>query len=203
MQKIAIVQYNAGNIQSVRYALGRLGLEGVLSDDPAVLRRADKVIFPGVGEASSAMAYLRARGLDGVLRELEQPVLGICLGLQLFCRHSAEGDTPCLGIFQENVARFAVSDKKPENGVDKIPQIGWNSLTGLQGTLFDGIAEGSFVYFVHSYRADCGADTIATTDYLGPFSAALQRHNFYAVQFHPEKSGAVGQRILENFLFKC
>jgi glutamine amidotransferase len=225
---IAIVKYNAGNIQSVRFALERLGLEGDWTDDPETLRRADRVIFPGVGEASSAMHYLRARGLDAVLPTLEQPVLGICLGLQLFCRHSEEGDTPCLGIFDELVRRFdpakgsvavldtthttekranspaAATTANLEVGATlKIPQIGWNRLTDLRGPLFDGVPDGSFVYFVHSYRADLGPDTAARTDYGEVFSAALQRDNFYAVQFHPEKSGAVGQRILENFLYKC
>jgi glutamine amidotransferase len=191
---VAIIKYNAGNVQSVRFALDRLGVESVWTEDPAVLRSADKVIFPGVGEASSAMAYLKARGLDTVIKSLEQPVLGICLGLQLFCTHSAEGDTTCLGIFDAAVQQF-----RP--GPDcKVPHMGWNTLENLTGPLFEGVPEGSSCYFVHSYYAETGPDTIALTNYGIPFSAALQRERFYAVQFHPEKSGPVGQRILQNFI---
>lgn len=194
---IAIVKYNAGNIQSVQFALRRLGVEATWTDDPAELRRADKVIFPGVGEASSAMRYLREHRLVEVLRTLRQPVLGICLGLQLFCRHSEEGDTPCMGIFDAEVQLF-----RP--GTDgerlKIPHIGWNTLTDLQGPLFVGVQERSFVYFVHSFYAELNPSTIACSTYGVRFSAALQRDNFFAVQFHPEKSGQVGQQILNNFL---
>lgn len=189
---VAIVKYNAGNIRSVLFALQRLGVEAVWTDDPDILASADKVIFPGVGEASSAMQYLRERGLDQVLRTLKQPVLGICLGLQLFCRHSEEGDTPCLGIFDVAVKRF--------RGDMKIPHTGWNTLSQLRGPLFKDIAEEDFVYFVHSFYAELHPDTAAEAAYGVPFSAALQRDNFFAVQFHPEKSGATGQRILNNFL---
>ncbi len=195
----AIVKYNAGNIQSVLFALERLGAEAVWTDDPEVLRRADRVIFPGVGEASSAMQYLRERGLDQVIRSLRQPVLGICLGLQLFCRHSEEYDTDCMGIFDLTVRRFPAplaSDMHPL----KVPHMGWNTLHDLHGPLLTGLAEGEFVYFVHSFYAESSPDRIATTDYGVPFSAGLQRDNFYAVQFHPEKSGEAGQRILQNFL---
>ena len=190
---IAIVKYNAGNIRSVQFALQRLGVEAVWTDDPDTLRAADKVIFPGGGEASSAMQYLRERGLDEVLRGLRQPVLGICLGLQLFCRHSEEGDTPCLGIFDVGVRRF----RSP--GL-KVPHIGWNTLSNLRGPLFEGMQDGNFVYFVHSFYAEMHPDMVAQADYGVPFSGALRRDNFYAVQFHPEKSGGVGQRILKNFL---
>lgn len=198
----AVVKYNAGNIQSVLFALERLGHEAVWTDDPAVLRQADRVIFPGVGEASSAMRYLRERGLDEVIYALRQPVLGICLGLQLFCRHSEENDTSCMGIFDVAVRRFPVnpaSDIHNQQSL-KVPHIGWNNLSHLRGALFDGIEEESFVYFVHSYYAEAHPAAIATTEYGIAFSAALQRDNFYAVQFHPEKSGAVGQQILSNFL---
>ena len=195
----AVVKYNAGNIQSVLFALERLGAEAVWTDDPAVLRRADRVIFPGVGEASSAMQYLRERGLDEVIRSLQQPVLGICLGLQLFCRHSEEQNTDCLGIFDLAVRRFP----SPVAGSDqplKVPHMGWNTLSQLQGPLFSGLEEEQYVYFVHSFYAEHSSQAIATTGYGLDFSAALQRANFYAVQFHPEKSGLAGQRILQNFL---
>lgn len=192
---IAIVKYNAGNIRSVLNALGRLGVEATLSDDPNVLRQADKVLFPGQGEASHAMAYLREHGLDTVIRSLTQPLLGICIGQQLLCRHSEEGDTPCLGIFPEDVVRF-----RPTSPEDKVPHMGWNSLHELKSPLMAGIDEGEFVYFVHSFYVPVGQSTIAVTDYVQPFSAALHRDNFYATQFHPEKSGDVGHRILQNFL---
>lgn len=190
---VAIVKYNAGNIRSVQFALQRLGVEALWTDEPAALRAADKVIFPGVGEASSAMQYLRERGLDAVLRGLRQPVLGICLGLQLFCRHSEEGDTSCLGIFDAEVRRF----RSP--GL-KVPHIGWNTLSKLRGPLFEGVQDENYVYFVHSFYAETHPAMVAQTDYGVLFSAALQRDNFYAVQFHPEKSGELGQRILKNFL---
>lgn len=195
MSKIAVVKYNAGNIQSVLFALERLGKTADWTDDPETIRRADHVIFPGVGEASSAMQHLRARGLDEVIRSLEQPVLGICLGLQLFCRHSEENDTPCLGIFDVNVLKF-----KPASSDIKVPHMGWNTVDRLQSPLFNNIREGSHLYFVHSYFAETSTQTCATTNYSLPFSAALQHNNFYAVQFHPEKSGAPGQQLLQNFL---
>ncbi len=195
MSKLAIIKYNAGNVQSVQNALDRLGVSSLWTDDPQEIRQADHVIFPGVGEASSAMQYLKARGLDTVIRNLTQPVLGICLGLQLFCKHSEENDTDCLGIFEEKVRKF-----ESGAGLFKVPHMGWNTLDNPQGPLFEGITAGDSVYFVHSYFAETSVDTIATTEYATPFSAALARDNFYAVQFHPEKSGPVGQRILENFL---
>jgi len=189
---VAVIRYNAGNIRSVSHALGRLGVEPRVTDDPDAIRAADRVIFPGVGEASSAMRYLEARGLDSVIRGLTQPVLGICLGLQLLCSHSEEADTPCIGVFDEQVRRFPPGDK--------IPHIGWNTISGLDGPLFDRVAEGSHVYFVHGYHADVGVDTTARAEYILPFSAGLSRENFHAVQFHPEKSGETGARILANFL---
>jgi glutamine amidotransferase len=191
----AVLKYNAGNIQSVLFALGRLGESAIWTDDPAELRRADRVIFPGVGEASSAMRYLRARGLDEVLRSLEQPVLGICLGLQLFCQHSEENETACIGIFDAQVRRFS-----GQSGTLKVPHMGWNNLSHLRGPLFEGLEEGCSAYFVHSFYAEQHSETAALGDYGERFSASLQRDNFYAVQFHPEKSGANGHRILHNFL---
>ncbi len=191
----AIVKYNAGNIRSVLLALERLGEQAVWTDDPAILRSADRVIFPGVGEAASAMAYLRERGLDDVLRSLQQPVLGICLGLQLFCRHSEEGDTNCLGIFDVEVKKFSGM-----NGTLKVPHMGWNTLENTRGTLFEDLGAEPYVYFVHSFYAQTNQYTTATCQYGETFSAALQRNNFYAVQFHPEKSGLTGQRILQQFL---
>jgi glutamine amidotransferase len=189
---ISIVKYNAGNIHSVRMALNRLNIEPEVTDHPEKLKSADKVIFPGVGEASSAMKYLAARGLDRILLNLEQPVLGICLGLQLMCKYSEENDTPCLGIFDELVKKFP-----PKN---KVPHMGWNNLTELKGPLFENLNEGDYVYFVHSYFAEVRDDTSAKSHYILPFSAALSKDNFYAVQFHPEKSGRVGEQILKNFL---
>ena len=190
----AVLKYNAGNVQSVLFALERLGVQAVWTDDPDTLRAADKVIFPGQGEASSAMQYLRERGLDEVIRSLQQPVLGICIGLQLFCRHSEENDTDCLGIFDADVRKFSGM------GGLKVPQMGWNQLVSLQGPLFVGVPEESFVYFVHSYYAEEHPAATAITEYGERFSAAMQRDNFHAVQFHPEKSGPTGQRILQNFL---
>ena len=192
----AIVKYNAGNIRSVLFALERLDQPAIWTDDPDTLRSADRVIFPGVGEASSAMRYLRERGLDEVIRSLQQPVLGICLGLQLFCRHSEEGDTDCLGIFDVTVKKF----NAPSALNLKVPHMGWNTLSDLRGPLFEGVQPDAYCYFVHSFFAEMGRDATAVCDYGGSFSAALQRDNFYAVQFHPEKSGATGQRILQNFL---
>lgn len=190
-----IVKYNAGNIQSVLYALERIGAGAVVTDDHAQIRSADRVIFPGVGEASTAMRYLRERGLDQVLRELKQPVLGICLGMQLMCAHSEENDTDCLGIFEEPVKKFI-----PGSTGLKVPQIGWNQVTETGSRIFSGIPEGSYFYFVHSYYAAKGEHTIGTTDYTLPYSAALHRENFYGVQFHPEKSAAAGEQLLKNFI---
>ena len=201
---VAIVKYNAGNVRSVLFALERLRVPAVWTDDPAQLRAADQVIFPGVGEASSAMRYLRQRGLAEVMTELRQPVLGICLGLQLFCRHSDEGDTACLGIFDAAVRQFAAS--ACGNGASagqprlKVPHMGWDTVQNLKGPLFLGVPEGTYVYFVHSFYAESHPDAIADSQYGVSYSAALQRNNFYAVQFHPEKSGPAGQRILKNFL---
>jgi imidazole glycerol-phosphate synthase subunit HisH len=194
--KTVIIKYNAGNIRSVLFALERLGVEGVVTDDPEEIRGADKVIFPGVGEASTAMRYLKERKLDQLITGLKQPVLGICLGMQLMCKYSEENDTPCMGIFDVDVKRFT----SPVDNLLKIPQIGWNNITGLYSTMFEHVPENSYMYFVHSYYAALGADTVATTNYVINYSAALQKDNFYAVQFHPEKSATEGQKILENFL---
>ena len=195
---IVIIKYNAGNIESVNNALLRLGVSAEITGDHEKIKAADKVIFPGVGEASTTMAYLQQEGLDKLIPSLKQPVLGICLGLQLMCSHSEEGDTPCLGIFEEKVKRF-----QPEPGMEfitKVPHMGWNNITKLKSDLFDASLENQFVYFVHSYYATVGEHTAAVANYINPFSAALHRDNFYATQFHPEKSGTVGQKILENFL---
>jgi glutamine amidotransferase len=189
---IAIVKYNAGNIRSVQNALERLGYESIVTDDPQLLRTAEKVIFPGVGEASSAMRYLKEKGLDQVIRSLTQPVLGICLGLQLMCDQSEEGNTNCLGIFPNKVRRF--------NGDAIIPHMGWNELELIGGKLMEDISSSDDVYFVHSYYAEPGEFTTALCNYILPFSAALERNNFYATQFHPEKSAGIGERILLNFL---
>lgn len=189
---IVIIKYNAGNVQSVVYALERLGITPIVSDDPLTIRQADKVIFPGVGEASSAMRYLRERGLDVLIKNLKQPFLGICLGLQLMCSHSEEGDVDCLGIFSQKVKLFPPTEK--------VPQIGWNDLFDLKTNVFDGIKDNPYVYFVHSYYAESGEDTIAKAHYITDYSAALQRDNFYAMQFHPEKSGDIGELMLRNFI---
>lgn len=189
---IAIVKYNAGNIRSVQNALIRLEYENIITDDPELLMKADKIIFPGVGEASSAMKYLREKGLDKTIIALKQPVLGICLGLQLMCRYSEEGNTKCLGIFNSDVKLFPP--------VDKIPHMGWNNCLTLRGDLFKGITISDDLYFVHSYYAEISSETSATCDYIVPFSAAMQKNNFYATQFHPEKSAGPGEIILKNFL---
>ena len=183
--KVAVVKYNAGNIFSVMCALKRLGAEPVLTDDAAEIRSASHIVFPGQGEASGAMACLREKGLDTVLREATQPVLGICIGMQLLCSFSEEGSTPCLGIFPMEVKRF-----RPVRHEDKVPAMGWNSLHGLRGPLFKGIDEDSFTYFVHSFYVPASPFTIATADYVQPYSAAICRDNFFATQFHPEKRGA-------------
>lgn len=194
MDKTVIIKYNAGNIRSVLFALERIGVEAVVTDDPELICAADKVIFPGVGEASSAMAYLQEKQLVEVIRSLKQPVLGICLGMQLMCAHSEENDTPCLGIFDLPVLKF---NTQPNF---KVPQIGWNQIYDLKSPLLEGIDPQSFVYFVHGYYVPAGDQSIATTDYMQPYSSGLQKDNFYALQFHPEKSGEIGQRILQNFI---
>lgn len=193
--QVAIVKYNAGNIRSVLNALHRCGVEAVLTDDVETLTSADKVIFPGQGEARTTMTYLRQHRLDEVIRNLRQPVLGICIGMQLLCRHSEEEDTDCLGVFDVDVVKF-----RPTQHEDKVPQMGWNTIEGMKSDLFKGLSEREFVYFVHSFYAPLCDDTIATTNYVQPYSSALHRDNFYATQFHPEKSGAVGERIIRNFL---
>jgi len=191
---VVVIRYQAGNIQSVLFALERVGLSPTLSSDPEVIAKADKVIFPGVGEASSTMKELRSSGLDKVIVNLKQPVLGICLGLQLMCKHSEEGNTDCLNIFDLKVKKFI-----PEGNM-KVPHVGWNNIENLKGPLFKGVNENSFVYYVHSFYAEIGKDTAATTNYINPFSAALVKNNFYAIQSHPEKSGDVGETILKNFI---
>lgn len=189
---VVIVNYNAGNVQSVTHALNRLGVEPVLSADKEVIQAADKVIFPGVGEASTAMRFLKERQLDIVIKDLKQPVFGVCLGLQLLCSHTEENNTECLGIFDIKVKKF-----EPRL---KVPQMGWNTLTQMDSPLFNDLPSDPYVYFVHSYYAEVSDETIAVTDYINPFSAALHKDNFYALQAHPEKSGKVGEKILSNFL---
>lgn len=190
--KVAIIKYNAGNTQSVIYALNRLGIEPVVTDAAEEIKAADKVIFPGVGEASTAMTYLKERGLDKVISQLKQPVLGICLGLQLMCDHSEENDTECLKIFPIKVKKFPAKDK--------VPQMGWNSISSLKGPLFNGVKDNSYVYFVHSFYAELSEYTAAVTDYILPYSSSIHKDNFYAVQFHAEKSSEVGSQILKNFI---
>ena len=190
--EVVIVKYNAGNVRSVTCALNRLGVEPVLTDDPDRIRSADRVIFPGVGEASSAMTYLRRTGMDRVLKSLTQPFLGICLGMQLMCEWSQENDTECLGIFNEKVLLFP-----PEL---KVPHMGWNNLSGIKSPLLAGITTEEYLYFVHSFYATKGAETIASCSYIIEFSAALQNGNYYGLQFHPEKSSRAGETILKNFL---
>lgn len=192
---LTIIQYNAGNIQSVLYALERVGVSATVTDDPALIQTSDKVIFPGVGEASTAMAYLKERNLDQLIVSLKQPVLGICLGMQLMCRHSAENDTNCLGIFDEQVLAFKATEK-----TTKVPQMGWNNIRNLKTDLFNSVSENSFAYFVHGYYAGLGTNTIATTDYIEEYSSGLHKNNFYGVQFHPEKSAELGEQIIQNFL---
>ena len=193
--KVAVVKYNAGNIRSVDYALKRLGVEAVITADKEILQSADKVIFPGVGEAGTTMNHLKATGLDELIKNLRQPVFGICLGMQLMCRHSAEGEVDCLNIFDVDVKRFV-----PQKHEDKVPHMGWNTIGKTNSKLFEGFTEEEFVYFVHSFYVPVCDFTAAETDYIHPFSAALHKDNFYATQFHPEKSGKTGERILRNFL---
>ncbi len=193
--KVAIVKYNAGNIGSVENAVRRLGIEPVVTDDAELIGSADRVIFPGQGEARSTMAYLKAHGLDQVIVGLKQPVLGICIGMQLLCRHSEEYDTDCLGVFDVDVKRFV-----PKVHEDKVPQMGWNTIEDTKSPLFKGFGEREFVYFIHSFYVPTCDWTIATTNYIQPYSSALHKGNFYATQFHPEKSGMVGERILKNFM---
>lgn len=192
---VAVVKYNAGNIRSVDCALQRLGVEAVITADKDTLLAADKVIFPGVGEAKTTMNHLRTSGMDELIKNLRQPVLGICLGMQLMCRFSEEGDVDCLGIFDTEVKRFL-----PKKQEDKVPHMGWNTIVKTNSELFKGFTQEEFVYFVHSFYVPVNEFTAAETDYILPFSAALHKDNFYATQFHPEKSGTTGERILRNFL---
>ena len=193
--QVAIIDYNAGNIFSVDYAMKRLGVDALVTSDKEVIAKADKVIFPGQGEANSTMRYLRETGMDKLILELKQPVLGICIGMQLMCRHSEEGDTGCLGIFDASVKKFI-----PQQHEDKVPHMGWNSLHETKGALFKSGSEEDFVYFVHSYYVELNQYTVAVSEHIQPFSVALEKDNFYATQFHPEKSGLVGEKILSNFL---
>lgn len=193
---IAIIDYDTGNLRSVCNALDRIGAHYCLTDDPSLIAQADRVLLPGVGEASSAMQKLQERGLCDVIRNLKVPVLGICIGMQLMCRHSEEGNVDCLGIFDADVRKF---EADPAAGV-KVPHMGWNSLVDLKTGLFDGLADGDFVYFVHSFAADVCEDTVAVSENGRRFSAAMRKGNFYGAQFHPEKSGEVGEKILRNFM---
>lgn len=195
--KVVIIKYNAGNVASVQFALERAGVHAIATDQAEEIRSADKVIFPGVGEASSAMRSLKNNKLDEVIVSLKQPVLGICLGMQLMCSHSEEGNTKGLGLFHAKVRRIAGPD---ESGELKIPHVGWDSVNGLKSRIYLDIPQNDYVYYVHGFCADICGDTTAITDYVRPFSASLERNNFYGVQFHPEKSGATGERIIRNFL---
>jgi len=190
--KIAIIRYNAGNVRSVANALNRFGVELIVTDSAEILNSCDKVIFPGVGEASTAMNYLRIKGLDTFIPGIRVPFLGICLGLQLMCKHSEENETTCMDIFPIEVKKFPTRDK--------IPRMGWNNINNLRGPLLQNVGSDAHLYFVHSYYAEVSENTVAMTNYIAPFSAALQKDNFYAIQSHPEKSGNVGHKILENFL---
>ena len=200
--KVVIIKYNAGNIMSVEFALRRMGIEPLLTNDINEIKSADKIIFPGVGEASTTMNYLKKMKLDMIIKDLHQPVLGICLGMQLMCSFSEENNTDCIGIFDEKVIKF--KPVPPEKSITgnwiKVPQMGWNSLNHVSGDLFDSTIEGQYVYFVHSYYVPLSEYTSATTDYIVSYSAALQKNNFYATQFHPEKSGLVGEKILKKFI---
>ncbi|MBC7937388.1 MAG: imidazole glycerol phosphate synthase subunit HisH [Rhizobacter sp.] len=191
---IAIVKYNAGNVKSVMYALNRLGFSAIVTDDEKELRKADRVILPGVGNAGAAMQSLKEKNLDKIISSLTQPVLGICVGMQLLCNHSEEGNTQCLGIIDTAVKKFTAQDNL------KVPQMGWNNLYDYKSALLDGLPENAFVYYVHSYYAEVGNTTVATTHYTLPYSAIIQKNNFYGVQFHTEKSADTGDRILLNFL---
>jgi imidazole glycerol-phosphate synthase subunit HisH len=198
---LAIIKYNAGNVQSVLYALQRLGVNAIVTDKHEDILAADKVIFPGVGNADSAMKYLKGTGLDRLIISLKQPVLGICLGLQLLCKSSEEGDIKCLGIFDAEVKKFDhASIQIGDPAAFKIPHMGWNTIYGLSSSLMKDVSEESYVYYVHSYYAELTPQTIATTDYILPYSAAIQKNNFYGVQFHTEKSADAGEKILSNFL---
>lgn len=196
--KVAIIKYNAGNVQSVLFALERIGVNAILSDNADELQSADKIIFPGVGEANSAMAYLRNNNLDKLIVSLKQPTLGICLGMQLMCKNSEEGNTNCLGIFNSSVKKFDF--ERQQGNMLKVPQIGWNTIYNLNSNLFKSIKENEYMYFVHSYYVEKSEDMIATTNYGIEYSSALQKNNFYAVQFHPEKSSDAGQQIMQNFI---
>jgi glutamine amidotransferase len=193
---VAIIKYNAGNIQSVLFALERIGCKATVTDDPELINIADKVIFPGVGEASTAMNYLKERRLDELIISLKQPVFGICLGLQLLCEYSTENDTKCLGVFNN----VTVKQFEPLDNAVKVPQIGWNTIYDLKTDLFKKISDNSYCYSVHGYYANISEYTIATTEYVQPYSSALKKNNFYGTQFHPEKSAEVGEQILKNFL---
>lgn len=192
---VAIIKYNSGNIFSVEHALKRLGINANITSDAEKIHNADKVIFPGVGQAETTMNFLKQAGFDTLIRSLKQPVLGICLGMQLMCRHSEEGNADCLNIFDIDVKRF-----RPLKHEDKVPHMGWNTVSNVNSNLFDSTIENQYVYFVHSYYVPICDHTAATTDYIHPFSAALHKDNFYATQFHPEKSGSIGEKILQNFL---
>ena len=192
---VAIIKYNAGNIYSVDYGLRRLGIEPVITADKEILQKADRIIFPGQGEAGTTMQYLKGHRLDELIKNLRQPVLGICVGMHLLCRFSEEGNTDCLGVFDVPVLKF-----QPEKQEEKVPHTGWNNLSNLKTDLYRDLSEGDFVYFVHSYYVPENKYTIATADYIQKFSASIHKDNFYATQFHPEKSGAVGEKILFNFL---
>lgn len=197
---VVIIKYNAGNIRSIDNAIKRLGINPVITSDAETIKKADKIIFPGQGEAGSTMAYLKEHKMDLLIKDLKQPVLGICIGMQLMCSHSEEGNTDCLGIFDTEVKKFRTEDKK-----FKVPQIGWNTIEKTKGSLYDGIdnEKANFAYFIHSYYVPLNQHTIATTDYTLQYSSSIQKDNFYATQFHPEKSGKLGEMLLKNFIDKC
>ena len=190
--KIVIIKYNAGNVQSVNYALQRLNISATLTDDADEILSADKIIFPGVGAAAPAMNYLKEKNLDTLIKNIKQPFFGVCLGMQLLCNHSEEGNTKCLGVFNQQVKKFA--------GKEKIPQMGWNNIYDLKSPLFKDVDEKAYMYFVHSYYVELSEFTVAKSKYMTEYSAALQKDNFYAVQFHPEKSSSAGEKILKNFI---
>ncbi len=192
--KVSIIKYNSGNVQSVLFALERIGINAIITNNVDELKTSDKIIFPGVGEASSAMSYLKENGLDNVILNLKQPVLGICLGMQLMCNYSEEGKINCLGIFDNQIKLF------PSNNAIKVPQIGWNTIYDLKTNLYTGFKEDEYMYFVHSYYAEIGKSTVAKTTHGLEYSSSLQKDNFYGVQFHPEKSGTLGQALIENFI---